>query len=400
MTRPRVPRNPTSILSRRPPLVRSTEAVAAEVRGARPDAQILLAGPLSEELTSTLDRIKSNVTIRVHSSGPWGAEIDLAVLSGPDLLDEAYAELRPGARIVVPWNTAQANSKVSARDAASRALFRAGFVNPRYRLTASGLLASAERPAAVPPADRPLLLTVILPVYNEHDTFRKLVNELLAVSIHRVELEIIIVESNSTDGTREEALSLESADPRITLLLEERARGKGHAVRTGLARATGDVVLIQDADLEYDIADYEGLLLPLQTGQASFVLGARTKTDGARWGVRHFERQVVMSHLMNLGNSLFLTLFNAVYGQHLADPFTMFKVVRRDCLLGLHLESNRFDLDWEMTAKLIRLGYAPLEVPVSYQSRSFSEGKKISLIRDPLTWIRACFKYRFVPLES
>ncbi len=101
---------------------------------------------------------------------------------------------------------------------------------------------------------------------------------------------------------------------------------------------------------------------------------------------------------MNLGHVFFTALFNVVYGTRLRDPFTMFKVFRRDCLYGLTFESNRFDFDWELVGKLVRAGYRPLEIPVNYRSRSFSEGKKVSFFRDPLTWIRACFKYRFVRL--
>jgi hypothetical protein len=91
-------------------------------------------------------------------------------------------------------------------------------------------------------------------------------------------------------------------------------------------------------------------------------------------------------------------LFNLVYEQRLKDPFTMYKVFRRDCLTGINLECDRFDFDWELTAKLIRRGHIPIEIPVWYHSRSFSEGKKISLLSDPVSWVKACFKYRFVPL--
>jgi hypothetical protein len=101
---------------------------------------------------------------------------------------------------------------------------------------------------------------------------------------------------------------------------------------------------------------------------------------------------------MNLGHVLFTALFNVTYGTRLRDPFTMFKVFRRDCLSGLTFEANRFDFDWELVGKLVRAGYRPLEIPVNYRSRSFTEGKKVSLLRDPLTWIRACFKFRFQPL--
>jgi hypothetical protein len=107
---------------------------------------------------------------------------------------------------------------------------------------------------------------------------------------------------------------------------------------------------------------------------------------------------VLVGQAMNVGHLFFTGLFNVVYGQRMRDPFTMFKVFRRDCLYGLTFESNRFDFDWELVAKLVRAGYVPLEIPVNYSSRSFSKGKKVSLWRDPWTFFRACFKYRFVPL--
>jgi hypothetical protein len=128
------------------------------------------------------------------------------------------------------------------------------------------------------------------------------------------------------------------------------------------------------------------------------VLGARHGLEGNGWKIRHFADQVFVSGLLNLGHVFFTSLFNIVYGQRLRDPFTMFKVFRRECLHGLTFESNRFDFDWELVGKLVRAGYTPLEIPVNYTSRSFKEGKKVTFWRDPLTWIRACFKYRFVRL--
>jgi glycosyltransferase involved in cell wall biosynthesis len=212
-----------------------------------------------------------------------------------------------------------------------------------------------------------------------------------------IDLDLVIVESNSTDGTRDEVRKFDGR-PRVTVVYEERPRGKGHAVRTGLAHAKGDYVLIQDADLEYDLNDYEALLDPLVRGCAAFVLGSRHTAAGPTWKIRSFANQLVVSSVMNLGHVFFTALFNVVYGTRLRDPFTMYKVFRRDCLHGLTFEANRFDFDWELVGKLVRAGYRPIEIPVNYQSRSFAEGKKVSFFRDPLTWIRACFKYRVVPL--
>jgi glycosyltransferase involved in cell wall biosynthesis len=222
--------------------------------------------------------------------------------------------------------------------------------------------------------------------------------QLVEKRIDGIEIEIVVVESNSSDGTRDEVLRFKDS-PNVHLVLEEHPQGKGHAVRAGLAEATGDFVLIQDADLEYDMDDYEMLLAPLRKLEASFVLGSRTRTDGARFGVRHFEKQVVIGRLMNLGNAVFLALFNLVYGERLQDPFTMYKVFRRDCLHRMVLECDRFDFDWELMAKLLRAGYRPVEIPVSYHSRSFDEGKKISVFGDPLSWIVACFRYRVAAFE-
>ncbi|HET7697876.1 MAG TPA: glycosyltransferase family 2 protein [Vicinamibacterales bacterium] len=245
--------------------------------------------------------------------------------------------------------------------------------------------------------DQPRRLSVVMPVFNERATFPIVIEQLLRKSIPGVDIAVVIVESNSNDGTRD-AVAEVAGHERVTVVYEDRPRGKGHAVRTGLAHATGDYILIQDADLEYDLDDYDALLEPLIAGRAAFVLGSRHGKEGASWKVRHFADQLAVSWYMNLGHVLFTALFNVTYGTRLHDPFTMFKVFRRDCLDGLTFEANRFDFDWELVGKLVRAGYTPLEIPVNYRSRSFNEGKKVSLVRDPLTWIRACFKYRFQPL--
>jgi 2-polyprenyl-3-methyl-5-hydroxy-6-metoxy-1,4-benzoquinol methylase len=264
-------------------------------------------------------------------------------------------------------------------------------------IVASGVEVLARRSQAGPLARRQARLSVVMPVYNERATFPDIIRQLLAKEIPGVDIEVIVVESRSTDGTREEVRKIEG-HPRVVVMYEDRPRGKGHAVRAGLAKATGDFVLIQDADLEYDLNDYEPLLEPLRTGRAAFVLGARHGLDGKSWKMRHFTDQVLLGQVMDLGHLFFTALFNVVYGQRLRDPFTMYKVFRRDCLHGLTLESNRFDFDWELVGKLARAGYTPLEIPVNYSSRSFAAGKKVSLWRDPPTYFRACFKYRFVRL--
>jgi hypothetical protein len=165
-------------------------------------------------------------------------------------------------------------------------------------------------------------------------------------------------------------------------------------VRTGLQAATGDVVLFQDADLEYDLDDYDGLIQPILDYRQNFVIGSRHTMTTRLWKIRSFNDAGGLAALFNFGHLVFLMLFNAIYRQRLSDPFSMFKVIRRECLHGLQFECNRFDFDFEIVIKLLRKGYRPLELPVNYHARSFSEGKKVTVFRDPLTWLRALLKYR------
>ncbi len=238
-------------------------------------------------------------------------------------------------------------------------------------------------------------LSVVVPVFNERATARAALDALLAKEIPGFEIEVLIVESNSTDGSREIVLGYRE-HPRVKLILEDRPRGKGHAVRAGFAQATGDILLIQDADLEYDLADYEVLLSPIVNGRQEFVLGSRHGQGG--WAVRTFTDQPVRALVLNLAHWGFALLINGSLGLWLRDPFTMYKVFRRDCLEGITLTCNRFDFDWELLIKLVRKGHRPIEIPVSYRSRSFEAGKKIRMFRDPVTWIVAWAKARFGPL--
>ena len=242
----------------------------------------------------------------------------------------------------------------------------------------------------------PRKLSLVVPAYNEAATFEANFEKLLAKTVEGLEIEIVVVESNSTDGTRAMVARYEN-HPRVTVVWEDRPQGKGHAVRGGLQRITGDYVLIQDADLEYDLEDYEALLEPLVQGRAAFVLGARH--GGSAWKMRSFSGQPVISAVLNLAHWFFTMLVNVGFHARLKDPFTMYKVFRRDCLHGLNFECNRFDFDFELVIKLLRKGYQPLEIPVNYRSRSFAEGKKVSFFGDPLTWLRALVKFRLEPMD-
>lgn len=238
------------------------------------------------------------------------------------------------------------------------------------------------------------MLSVIVPVYNEKATFSQLIEVVLAKEIPDIEIEVIIVESNSTDGSREDVIKYRT-HPRVKVVLEDRPRGKGHAVRTGLNHAKGEIILIQDADLEYDINDYDALVDPLLRHKECFVIGSRHVRTKQVWKIREFNDAPVLSSIFNFGHSIFLGLFNVIYRQSLKDPFSMFKVFRRECLYGLSFECNRFDFDFEIVIKLLRKGYRAVELPVNYRARSFQEGKKVSMARDPLTWLRALVRFRF-----
>lgn len=267
-----------------------------------------------------------------------------------------------------------------------------GFRNLYMRLPSSGMIVTARK------AERREIpvLSIVLPVYNEGATFSVLMKQLLELQLKNVEKEIIIVESNSKDNSRELVLSYRDC-PEVKIFLQERARGKGNAVREGMEHATGDVMIIQDADLEYDLNDYAALLEPILGYRNPFVLGAR---HGGKWKMRHFSDQAELSAYFNFGHVLFTNLLNILYGQRMKDPFTMFKVFRRDCLHNLNFECNRFDFDFELVIKLLRKGYIPIEIPVNYSSRSFKEGKKVNMFRDPFTWIKASFKYRFAKITK
>jgi hypothetical protein len=240
-------------------------------------------------------------------------------------------------------------------------------------------------------------ISVVLPAFNEAGTIDLVLEKILAKRIPDAEIDVCIIESNSTDGTREKVLAYRG-HPKVNIILEERPGGKGHAVRAGLRAAGGDIVIIQDADLEYDISDYEKLIDPIRSYKASFVLGSRHPAGESAWQIRSFEGQQNIARILNFGHIFFTWFLNFMFRQRLRDPFTMFKVFRRDAIQAMRLECNRFDFDHELVGKLVRVGRLPMEINVNYVSRSFDEGKKVAFFRDPPTWIKACIKHRFSEL--
>ena len=235
-------------------------------------------------------------------------------------------------------------------------------------------------------------LSILIAAYNEATTIVPAIEALMPVKNSlKCEFEVIVVESNSTDGTRE-LLQRNIQNLGIILLLEDLPKGKGSAIRLALANMSGDVFLIYDADAEYLASDIPKLLEPIENGLTSFVLGTRHEKGRA---MRVMDEHRVRPALMNLAHRFFTTLINISFFVRLTDPFTMYKVFRTDVFKDVKLVSNRFDFDWELVCKAIRLGCNPIELPVFYKSRSFNEGKKVRFIRDPLTWFVALIRFRF-----
>ena len=234
-----------------------------------------------------------------------------------------------------------------------------------------------------------------MPVYNEAATVAPAIDRVLALRIPDVTIELVVVESNSTDGSRE-LVKTYTDTPGVTVVLQRDPRGKGNAVREGFEHATGAIILIQDADLEYTVDDYPALLAPIIDSRADFTLGCR-HVRGRPMRIMADTR--VRATIVNAAHWVFTAMFDVTYGTRLRDPFTMYKVFRSECIDGVQFVSDRFDFDWELVAKLVRLGYRPLEIPITYNARAFEEGKKVRFFRDPPTWVWACIRFRFSPLH-
>jgi glycosyltransferase involved in cell wall biosynthesis len=223
-------------------------------------------------------------------------------------------------------------------------------------------------------------LSVVMPVYNEQATLREVVSRVLAVPL---EVELICVDDGSRDGSREILAELQIDHPQIRVMLQPKNMGKGAALRCGIQEATGDFIIIQDADLEYDPSDYPALLGPLIENKADVVYGSRFLGSGPH-------RVLYFWH--SVGNSLLTLISNALTNMNMTDMETCYKVFRREILQSIPIEEDRFGFEPEITVKISKRRLRVYEVGIGYWGRTYEEGKKIGW-RDGFRALWCLLKY-------
>lgn len=226
-------------------------------------------------------------------------------------------------------------------------------------------------------------ISILIPVFNELNTLEIILKKVEEANFCGLEKEIILIDDYSTDGTRD---ILEKLKDKYKIFYHEQNMGKGAAIRTGFEHVTGDITVIQDADLEYDPNDYESLIKMLLDNKADVVYGSRflnTKPAGS----------IMLTHL--LGNKLLTLITNILYNTTLTDMETCYKAFKTEFIKDIKIKSNRFDFEPEITAKVLKKGARLYELPISYYGREFSEGKKITW-KDGVHAIMALVKFRFV----
>ena len=224
-------------------------------------------------------------------------------------------------------------------------------------------------------------ISVIIPVYNERSTINEIIARVRAVDLEK---EIIVVDDGSTDGTSQQLAEIGSQFDDVRILSHKKNTGKGSALRTGFAEATGEIIIVQDADLEYDPREYEALLVPILDGRADVVYGSRFLGGPHR----------VLFFWHYVGNKFLTLLSDAFSNLNITDMETCYKVFKKEVLDDIQLKSNRFGFEPEFTMKISKKGFRVYEVPISYSGRTYEEGKKIGW-RDGLSAMFAIIWFRF-----
>jgi dolichol-phosphate mannosyltransferase len=223
-------------------------------------------------------------------------------------------------------------------------------------------------------------LSILIPVYNEKLTILKLLKEVEAVKIPGIEKEIIIVDDKSTDGSKEILRKV-----KYKVFFHEKNQGKGAAIKTAIKHATGDILVIQDADLEYDPNDYNVLIKPILEGKTKVVYGSR-----------FLHPKFKPAHKLFYFGNLFLSLMTRLlYFRNITDMETCYKMFKKEVLIGIDLKSRGFELEPEITTKIIKKGYKIIEVPIKYHARKIEEGKKLKPIKDGVKALWYLIKHRF-----
>ena len=231
----------------------------------------------------------------------------------------------------------------------------------------------------------PAKLSIIIPVYNEEKTITEVISRVLKVPLNNIKKELIIVDDFSTDKTREVLDKIKSNN--IKLFYHQKNLGKGSAIRTALRHVTGDIILIQDADLEYNPEDYPKLISPILDKKTKVVYGTRLSY------IKSHKRNMYWLHYF--GNWVLTLITNLLFSSRLTDMETCYKVFTKDVIDNIKLKSRRFDFEPEITAKILKTGHKIYEIPISFQARNFDEGKKITW-RDGIKALYSLIKYRLV----
>tara|TARA_Y100000590_G_scaffold441536_1_gene568399 strand:- start:637 stop:1380 length:744 start_codon:yes stop_codon:yes gene_type:complete len=242
-------------------------------------------------------------------------------------------------------------------------------------------------------------VSILVPVFNEQNTIINVLDNLKSHNFLNINLQkeiIILLDVRSNDGTKGKIENFLKKNDNFAKLFMISKPGKGYAIKYGFEKATGKFILIQDADLEYDINDYEKLLSPLYKNETNFVLGIRfNKGDDSPWKMRKIKNEELYGFFLNLGGIIINAIMNILYNVKIKDQATMYKVFNIKILEGIKLESNHFETEVELLCKLFKKKIYPLQIPINYKARSKAEGKKINFFRDGISFLKVLLKYRF-----